>query len=411
MMTGSKPERGSLLRPQPIGVFPGTAGFLLLPSVPEEEQLLPLLLHGFLPEQWPDPWRFYAAAVAGQSEEAVAAWLTDGPVGAYNRFILMPNETTYASAEQMLEGEERLLLDAVAWRFGFRNAPPPLGDSRNEVRAFLLATHAYDAFQREDWQPGLEVLLEAAHTVQDVSPVFSARLYAEWAATRHMLGDDGDETINGYRTALKLLEVSPFDEARAELWFQLGTVLQATADGRKSMLVEAVHCYQEALKVYKRDTHPEGYAMVHMNLALAYLAMPATDRSVRLRSAVAIQSLRESLRIYTKESYPELWASATLNLANALQHVKTSHQEENLWEAVALYEDVLTVRRPEDDPVGYARVLANQGNALAHLGAFSRAVPRLEQARMYFVKHGEYESAEAVNAVLAEIEKKRLTHS
>jgi tetratricopeptide (TPR) repeat protein len=311
----------------------------------------------------------------------------------------------------VLEGEERLLLDAAAWRFGFRSSPPPLAESRDEVRAFLLASHAYDAFQQEDWRTGLEVLLEAAHTVRDVSPVFSARLYAEWAATRHMLGDDGDETINGYRTALKLLEVSSFDEARAELWFQLGTALQATAGGRKNILVEAVKCYQEALKVYKRDTYPESYAMVHMNLALAYLAMPPTDRSARLRTAVAIQSLRESLRIYTKESYPELWASATLNLANALQHVKTSHPEENLWEAVALYEEVLTVRRPEDDPVAYARLLANQGNALAHLGAFSRAVPRLEQARSYFEEHGEYESAEAVDAVLAEIERKRLAQS
>jgi tetratricopeptide (TPR) repeat protein len=399
------------LRPQPIGVFPGTAGFLLLPSVPEGEQLLPLLLRGFLPGRWPDSWRFFAAAVEGQNEEAVAELLTGDSAGAYNRFILMPNETTYASAERVLEGEERLLLDAAAWRFGFRSSPPPLAESRDEVRAFLLASHAYDAFQQEDWRTGLDVLLEAAHTVRDVSPVFSARLYAEWAATRYMLGDDGDETINGYRTALKLLEVSSFDDARAELWFQLGTALQATAGGRKSMLVEAVNCYQEALKIYKRDTYPESYAMVHMNLALAYLAMPATDRSARLRTAVAIQSLRETLRIYTKESYPELWASATLNLANALQHVKTSHQEDNLWEAVALYEDVLTVRRPEDDPVAYARLLANQGNALAHLGAFSRAVPRLEQARAYFEEHGEYESAEAVDAVLAEIEKKRLAHS
>jgi len=126
-----------------------------------------------------------------------------------------------------------------------------------------------------------------------------------------------------------------------------------------------------------------------------------------LRTATAIQSLRESLRIFKKDKHPELWASATVNLANALQHVKSSHLEDNLWEAVALYEDVLEVRRSKDDPIAYARVLANQGNALAHLGAFSRAVPRLEEASQLFRKYGEHEAASAIEDVLAEIALKR----
>ncbi|GIM47635.1 hypothetical protein DNHGIG_31840 [Collibacillus ludicampi] len=368
---------------------------------------MPLLLRGYLPDIWPERWRFFAAAVEGRSEDDIVALLPQDPEGIYNRFILDPQVHTYALAKEALAGDVSLLLDAVAWRLGLCETPPPFDNTDGEVRAFLLATQAYDALNQNDWSTGLEILLEAAETVRDVSPVFSSRLYAEWAATKQMLGDHGQETVEGYRSALALLEASSFQEARAELWFQLGTAYQADAEGRKGPLLEAVKCYQEVLKVYRRDTHPEGYAMVHMNLALAYLAMPSFDRGARLRTAVSIQSLREALRIFQKDTHPELWASATVNLANALQHVQTSHPEDNLWEAVALYEDVLAVRRPEDDPMGYARVLANQGNALAHLGAFSRAVPRLEEASHLFRAQGEYDAAEAVEDILAEIARKR----
>jgi tetratricopeptide (TPR) repeat protein len=396
-----------VLCPQPIGVFPGTAGFFLLPSVPEGENLLPLLLRGYLPDIWPESWRFFAAAIEGRSEDEILALIPQGPEGIYNRFILDPQDHIYALAKQSLTGDISLLLDAVAWRLGLRETPPPYTGTVGEVRAFLLATQAYDAFQRNDWSTGLEILLKAAETAKDVSPVFSARLYAEWAATKQMLGDLGQDTMDGYRRALELIERSSFQEARAELWFQLGTAYQTSAEGRKGSILEAIRCYHEVLKVYRKETHPESYAMVHMNLALAYLAMPSLDRGAHLRTATAIQSLREALRIFQKETHPELWASATVNLANALQHVKTSHPEENLWEAVALYEDVLAVRSPEEDPEGYARVLANQANALAHLGAFSRAVPRLEEACRLFRAHGELDAAEAVEEILADIDRRR----
>lgn len=397
----------TVLQPQPIGVFPGAAGFFLLPPVPNADQFISLLLRGHFPDRWPENWRFFAAAIEGKSEDEVLTLLPEGPEAAYNRFILDPQTYTYTLAKEMLPDDFSLLLDAAAWRLKLYETPPPLGDTSGEIRAFLLATQAYDAFQRKDWPTGLSLLSEAAATVENVSPVFSARLYAEYAATKQMLGDCGKETVEGYRKALSLLETSSFQEARAELWFQLGTVHQTGADGRKGSLLEAVRCYHEALKVYRKDTYPEEYATVHMNLALAYLAIPSLDRSAYLRTATAIQSLRESLRIFKKDKHPELWASATVNLANALQHVKSSHLEDNLWEAVALYEDVLEVRRSKDDQIAYARVLANQGNALAHLGAFSRAVPRLEEASQLFRKYGEHEAASAIEDVLAEIALKR----
>ena len=89
-----------MLRPQPIGVFPGMAGFFLLPPVPEGAPRISLLLRGHLPDAWPESWQFFAAAIAGRSEEEVTALLPEGPEGLYNRFVLTPQSDTYAWAKE-----------------------------------------------------------------------------------------------------------------------------------------------------------------------------------------------------------------------------------------------------------------------------------------------------------------------
>lgn len=77
------------------------------------------------------------------------------------------------------------------------------------------------------------------------------------------------------------------------------------------------------------------------------------------------------------EEYPEHWASVQLNLANSLVYTPSDHQADNLIEAVGLYESVLAARDRHSDPLGRARVLANQGNVFAHLGDFDQAKAKL----------------------------------
>jgi hypothetical protein len=101
-----------------------------------------------------------------------------------------------------------------------------------------------------------------------------------------------------------------------------------------------------------------------------------------------------------------MWATATLNLANALTYAPSGRQGDNLVEAVELYEDVLSVRDRETDPVGRARVLTNQGNALAHLGVFDQAKAKLYEARFLFEEQLDHDSALAVRSVLDEIAKR-----
>ena len=139
------------------------------------------------------------------------------------------------------------------------------------------------------------------------------------------------------------------------------------------------------------------------SVALAYLVMPMSTQGDRLRVGVAVTSLRAALRVYQPDTHPVLWASTQMNLANALQYLPSVHQEENLDEAVHLYEELLQHRSAETDPLGVARILANQGNALGHLGVFSDAHERLDRARALFVQYGDIDGAETVDGILASL--------
>ncbi len=92
-----------------------------------------------------------------------------------------------------------------------------------------------------------------------------------------------------------------------------------------------------------------------------------------------------------------------LNLANSLVYTPSKHQADNLVEAVELYEAVLEARDRDTDPLGRARVLANQGNVLAHLGVFDQAKAKLYEARFLFEELGDDDSVRTVRGVLDEI--------
>ena len=120
---------------------------------------------------------------------------------------------------------------------------------------------------------------------------------------------------------------------------------------------------------------------------------------------VAVQAMRVALDHFTPETHPDRWSSTQLNLANALVYMPSKHQGENIAEAVGLYEGVLQHRDRHSDPLGRARVLANQGNALAHLGVFDDAKGKLHEARMIFEEFEDEAAVMMVRSILDEVAK------
>lgn len=374
--------------------------------------------------KFPEPWQFYREAAAGNIDKALAAlnsqqawaeasqqaWLFE-----FNRFVLQGNSEIYQTLQKQIShnnGESRALLEATAYLHGLEDeltydleqiqAP--------EIQAYLQSARAHQLLSQHKMPEGMEKLSEAAQLVESISPIFAARLHGECGTAGGELKQYNDLAIEHYQKALSLLEpatLSSLKALRAELALELGMCCQIFSEGRRDKLLASIYAYQQALLYFHREgPQPYNYGLAHMNLALVYLSMPMNDEAERLRPAIAVQSLREALKIFTRESNARMWASATLNLANALQHVPSTHNEANLWEAVQLYQDILEVRKESDDPLTYGRVLANQGNALAHLGAFSRAEPTLHRALAIFTEQKD-ENASTIEEMLQEIAARR----
>ncbi len=392
-----------LFHPQPLGIFPLPAGYLVVPAVDGGADLCAALLTGRVPERVPDHLRFYPQALTGDADGAWQALEGDpSPEARYNRFVLRSTPDDYARLRNELDGELGALLDLVAYTTGVIDQPPCPEGCRGEVAACILAAHAAHALEIERRDVACAMLQQAVADVRDLSPLFAAQLLGDLAEMQ-TLNDDPDAAIQSLRDALALIGGQRLPDVRAHLALRPDMLYQECAEGRRAMLLEASKCYQDALRFYTRETAPELYALAQNNLALVYLAMPLTEASDQLRKGIAVQALREALTIYTRETHPDLWRRMQLNLANALQYLPSANLHDHLIEAVGLYDELLATCDPRRDQAGYARILANQGNALAHLGDFARARQQLSEARRLFAACSDPDAVSGVDEVLEEI--------
>lgn len=402
-MTETIKQSALAIRPQPVGIFPFPASFLLLPEAEADTSAaLQSLLRGDTQALTDSPWPFYALALAGKHEEAIAAIPGTGQLDAWNRFVLLQTGESYTASASSLPQELLPLREAAAYAFGLSDQLPQPGNLDNELRALVLLTAASWHLEHESPNDAAKLLEEAIPHARSSSPLLAAQILHQLAHTERATAPA--KAILHIKEAIKLADASALTLLRAELWLNLGTILQESANGSRPALIEAARAYQEAIRCgLSLENLPEQFAFAQMNLALAYLAIPAKEASDQLRMGIAVQGLREALKVFTRETHPEMWSSAQLNLANALQYLPSGHRQENLQAAVEIYEELLQVRNKAFDPLGYARLLANQGNALAHLGIFQPALEKLTEAHKLFHWHGEPEMAASVLDLTAEI--------
>ena len=395
-------------RPQPIGAFPLPAGFLLIPGGEDTEPVRAELVRGRLPRQWPQRLRAHELALAGDHDGALAALVGDDPITAYNRFVMDPDRENPDELRARL-GEFGVLVDLVQFAIGRADEPPTLGDTDGELAALVLSAQATSAVSAGDGAVSgdaalaLKLLDQAVNLTRAVAPPLAGVLLGAAAGIRRDSEGAGPKVIQELEQALGLLSGTDLRIGQAELHLSEALTLHELAGDRADLLGAAVRHYQAALQLVTSREAPELWAAAHASLATAYLTMPMAQASDQLRLGVAVQSLRNALKIYTRERYPQEWASTQLNLANALVYAPSKHQGDNLVEAVELYEAVLAVRDRDSDPLGRARVLANQGNVLAHLGMFEHATAKLHEARAIFEEFTDIESVQAVRGVLDEI--------
>jgi len=400
-MTASTAPPMIQLRPQPVGIYPLPASFLLL-AEGGDQAALSALMSGDTTARGGENWRFYTLAIEGRIEEARQSIHGDTLIDRWNRFVLEPGEAEYRALLQELPGDLARLLEAAAYALGLIAEAPQAGSLDAELRAIVLLTAASWHLERDEMQEAADLLDEALASSREASPLLAAQILHQIATLERETAPV--KAAMHYKEAIQLAGDTPLVSLRAELWLNLGIAWQASAEGRRGPLLEAAKAYQEAIRCgLSLDYLPELYALAQCNLALTYLTLPAREAGDQLRMGIAVQGLREALKVYQPETHPEMWSSAQLNLANALQYMPSSHPEENLQQSVQIYEELLGVRNKALDPLAYARLLANQANALAHLGVFQPALEKLNEAHKLFHWHGEPDMAASALELTAEI--------
>lgn len=268
-------------------------------------------------------------------------------------------------------------------------------------------------------QQAIELYERALATCPPESRLLAARARARLGTALQALSDGGVDALHkahaAFEQALPVLKEHDRREEAAETEMNLGLVQQALAGAGRARFADAIQCYHRALHVFTREAHPREYAILHNNLAVAYLSIPLSDERGRMREALAVQSFEEVLKVVNLVDHPSEYAMIQNNLGNALQYAASGHPLDNNLRALAAYDEALKVRNPRDTPLEYANTISNMANVLRNLpqdpdtpgsgrqASLARARGLYEEAQRIFTVHRQAGSASLVEAAAAEI--------
>lgn len=259
-----------------------------------------------------------------------------------------------------------------------------------------------------DYLTGAVALYDRALALcPEAEALLRARIQARRGTALQAIPEDGTASIEAarraYEQALPVLVAEGRTEEVAEVELNLGLVLQYLAGAGRARITDAIGAYQRALRTFDRARYPAEFAILQNNLAAAFLSMPATDETGKMREALAVQAFEEGLRIVSLTDHPSEYAMLQNNLGNALQYAATGHPTSNNLRAIEAYDEALKVRTRETTPLEYANTIANKANCLINLGDLNEARAYLEEARAIFADRGDGAKAQLVAESLAEL--------
>ena len=251
-------------------------------------------------------------------------------------------------------------------------------------------------------------------------PLFKARALAGKGTALRTIPSEGPELLllaqQAYELALPILQKLASAKEVAEVEMNLGLVLQALVPFHRAKIQDAVQLYQRSLKIFNGLTHPQEYAILQNNIAIAYLSFSSAPEKKEMYQALAVQYLQEGLQWISLQNNPREYAMLQNNLANALQYLPSTHPLENNLKALEAYDEALKVRTLEATPLEYASTIANKANLLYNLpDNLDRPEQgnrqNLQQAQTYyqealeiFSQYGELTRGEVVATALTELE-------
>ncbi|MCC6142082.1 MAG: hypothetical protein IT389_15885 [Nitrospira sp.] len=307
------------------------------------------------------------------------------------------NAALAAAADPSLSSRDKIDL-FIEIAMGLQRKPRSVDDLHHAIalydRALELASHETDS-------------------------LLTGRIQARKGTALNAIPHDGAEHVEQARQlfiqALANTRNGGAPEEIAEIELNLGLALHALAASGRVRMADAIGAYLRALRTFTRERHPTEFAILHNNLATAYLSLPATDPSGHMREALAVQSFEEALKVVTIIDQPNEYAMLQNNLGNALQYASSSHSVENNLRALGAYDEALRVRTASTTPLEYANTVSNKANALRNLPDepaqpelgnrrnLETAMQYLDAAAQIFRRFGDTGKTRVAEETLAEI--------
>ncbi|AFY99346.1 tetratricopeptide repeat protein [Calothrix sp. PCC 6303] len=225
--------------------------------------------------------------------------------------------------------------------------------------------------------------LEIAITGYEIaSKVLTCEAFPEqWGVCQFMLGNAYHRRIKGEQAenleqslsylhkALQVCNREQFPELWAEIQSNLVIAYGYRIRGDQVENVElAIKAGEAAMQVCSRDRFPEQWGKIQNNLGIVYRDACGGqsqrilgDKAENLEQAIACY--QNALSIRTREDFPELWAQTQMNLASAYRYSNTA---ENVEKAIAANQSALQVYTKAAFPTNWAEVHMNLANAYLH---------------------------------------------
>ena len=271
----------------------------------------------------------------------------------------------------------------------------------------------------DDLQAAVDLYRRAIALAPEGNALGVARIRARLATALMAIPGDNATSLQQAReeieAALATLTAEGSDAEIAEAEMNLGLICQSLAGLGLMPIQKAIGAYQRALRIFDKENYPQEFAILQSNLATAFLSMPFTDQTGKLREALAVQSFQEALSVINIVDHPVEYAMLQNNLGNALQYVSSAHRVENGFRALEAYDEALKVRTLRDMPEEYANTIANKANCLANLpddpetpeagnrDNLQTAIALLEEARQVFRERQAADKARVVEEALGEL--------
>jgi tetratricopeptide (TPR) repeat protein len=126
-------------------------------------------------------------------------------------------------------------------------------------------------------------------------------------------------------------------------------------------LRDAIAFHQEAAEIYRRAGQLDDWAREEFNQANVWCDLPEAEFPEKW--AEAIHHYENALRVRTKAADPRRYAATMMNLGTALRQVRSGDKAGNVWRAARCYRAALRVYSVHACPNQVAENCNNLGNA------------------------------------------------